>query len=1173
MGRILMKRRFVILVSLFLLSISATSAGKVSVNYSRQNLKTVLESVAEQAGCTLAYSKEAVDLNKTVSINVADAELTQVLAELLSPHSIGFEVKDDKIFLFEQPLVAETITPPILTSSVSAARQQQNVTVHGVVSDDFGEPIIGATIVVKGTTTGVATDMDGGYTIQVPVGAALVFSYIGHITQEFTITSGQTLNVLLKEDSEMLDDLIVIGYGVQRRSVVSAAISSVRGEDFERTSPTRIDQMLRGQVAGVSIAQNSGAPNSSVSIRVRGVGTTGDNSPLFVVDGMIVEGGLSNINPADIASIEVFKDAASAAIFGARGGNGVIMITTHKGAAGKPKINYEMSLGYQNVARQLPMLNSEQYMTLQNEMAVNAGAVLPFTAQHFADVASGVTPNTNWQDYVFNNNAPITSHQLSVRGGNEDGAYFLSLGRFVHEGIMGGNHNASNYDRWTIRMNSDYTIFKETSRNFLNRIRVGVNTSYSRANSIGDGAIGGNNNVFGSALASALVLPPIHSPFLNEEDGKQLLRDQPFALIYGDGRVLWPTPGAYREIRNPLAIYTRPRRTFDNEDKFVGNFWGELSVLPGLVFRSEFGYDLAFWGNRSHRFPDYVTDQANDDSDPRFSSAGSEFNRGFTREISNTLTYNFQLQGMHNFTLLAGQSARDYVRRWMNGTGRNLLAYDPDLAIINNSLADQNAGGRSVSGNRAASAIASYFGRISYDYDSRYIFQGTIRHDGSYKFGANNKWGTFPSFSLAWNVWNEPYLQDARPVWFDTMRPRFSWGINGNDRIDDWRYLALMDAGNNFYFSDELSLGASAGRLPNPDIRWEESTQANYGLDFAFFRNALTFTVDVFTKRTTNMLREAAGVPGYVGQSAPTVNAGIIDNKGVEFDLGYRFSPVRDLSIGIRANASYVKNTVVHYGSASGQNSWGGEAALGLQNMLFQANGFPNPFFYGFRFDGIAQNQAQADEYNDRMGLTGGNRISPGDAMFKDLNGDGQLTAGSINDPGDREMIGKPVPDWTFGATITADYKGFDFNIFFQGVYGVDIFDITRRGDIPTSNRPAWWMGRWHGEGTSNRIPRLHDAADQNNWRVSDLWLQDASYIRLRNIQLGYTLPSNITNIASIERLRLWVGAENLVTWTKFNGFDPEIGAGNGTNPMIGVSRMGNYPQARIVNFGLGVTF
>lgn len=1060
------------------------------------------------------------------------------------------------------------ILPFFLFTSMTVLGQTSEIT--GVVTDaETGETLIGVSVAEKGTTNGTMTDVDGQYAINVPAGATLVFTYVGYDKQEHPAT-GSKLDIMLKSTQRLLDEVVVIGYGVQKKSVVTAAISSVKASDLAKLTPSRVENVLNGQVSGVSITANSGQPGSDVNIRIRGVGTTGDNNPLYIVDGMAVDGGIKNLNPADIESVEILKDAASAAVYGTRGGNGVILITTKRGKEGKPKISYEMTIGWQNPWRKVPMLNSEQYMTLMNELNLSSNMGLAYSAQEIADARSGVIPSTNWQDVAFNDNAPIQNHEISIQGGNEKGSYYLSLGRFVQDGILGGNYGASNYDRWSIRLNSDYEIYTAKDRKFLNKLKVGVNVSYARGNSTGLY----NNDVFGTVLSSAMGLQPMMTPYLNEADGAALLAEHPTALTL-NGRVLTPSPVDFQEFRNPLAIYTRPDKTFNEEDKFIGSFWGELDVLPGMKFRSSYGFDLAFWGNNSYRFPffqSYNTTGANDE-DPTKSFAAAEMNRGFTRQIENTLTYDFRV-GEHSFSLMAGQSARDMHSRVLTGRGYDLKAYDPHLAIINNALMDIAKGGRTSTGSTAESKLASYYGRVSYNFAERYMIQATLRRDGSYKFGANNKWGTFPSFSVGWNVWNEPAFQSAKPTWWDALKLRGSWGKNGSDRIDAYSYMSLMESGLNYYFGDQMNYGISAGRLPNPNIHWEKSTQTDIGVDMVFLNSALTFTFDWYKKRTKDMLREAAGVPGYLGQSPPYENAGIVDNQGVEFDIAYHFSPVKDLNIGLKANLSYVKNKIVDYGNASGENGWGGIGAAGLENFIYQRNGFPSPFFYGYVTDGIFQNNDDINNYAWTNPETGATNVIqpkavPGDVRFKDISGPDGVPDGVI-DSHDKKMIGKPIPDWTYGFTLTADYKGFDLYVFIQGVTGNDVFDISRRTDISKSNLPAWFMDRWTGEGSSNHYPRLASTgADLNqNWRISDLYVHDGAFTRVKNVQIGYTLPQSITRKATIERLRLWVGAENLFTFTKYKGFDPEI-----ADRQNGVSIMGNYPVARTFNFGLGVTF
>nr|AIA99604.1 hypothetical protein [uncultured bacterium contig00110(2014)] len=742
------------------------------------------------------------------------------------------------------------ILPLFLFSSLAVFGQTSEV--KGTVTDAAtGEPLIGVSVAEKGTTNGTLTDLDGRYAINIKEGATIVFTYVGYDPMELKTSPGVTLDVALKLSQQMLDEIIVVGYGVQKKSVVTASISSVKSSDIEKLTPSRIENVLKGQVSGVQVTQGSGQPGSDSKVRIRGIGTTGNSDPLYIIDGMAVDGGIKNLNPSDIASVEILKDAASAAVYGARAANGVILVTTKGGTSGKPKITYEMSYGFQNPWKKKAVLNSEQYMTLANELYLNNNQDLVFSPKDIADARAGLTPNTDWQEEVFNKNAPVQNHQVSISGGNEKATYYLSVGFFDQEGIIGGNYNVSNYKRFSVRSNNTYEIYNaENERDFLNKLKVGSNVTYSRGKSIGVGT----NDVFGTVLGSATTLPPTMSVYMSEEEGKALLQEHPYAVTTKDGKVLTPSPSNFQEIRNPVALMLRPNKTFNNEDKFIGTFWGELTILKDLVFKSSYGFDLAFWGGDGYKFPYYMSDNSTgaDDEKPTKSEIWSNMHRGATWQIENTLTYNFKLGEEHSFNLLAGQSARRYTERWLTGNGYEVMAYNPAMAVIDATLADPTKGGRRSTGNKTASTLASYFGRIDYNFAERYMLQATVRRDGSDKFGTNNKWGVFPSFSVGWNVLNESFIRDITPNWFNSMKLRGSWGVNGNQNIDAYAYMSLMDGGQNYYFGENSSslmyYGISPGRLPNPDLKWEESKQTDIGVDFGFLRNALTLTVDYYKK-------------------------------------------------------------------------------------------------------------------------------------------------------------------------------------------------------------------------------------------------------------------------------------------------------------------------------------
>lgn len=1157
MGKIPMKRGLMLLLSLFVLGTVMLSAQKVNLNYSKATLRTVLESITEQTGHTLAFSKEVVNLNEEVTIREQNAELETVLKQLLTPRQIGYEIRENKIYIFDQSL-AETETGQPVT-------QQVNLT--GRVTDENGEPVIGANISVPGTTTGTVTDYDGYYALTVPKGSTLRFSYIGYLDREYNITSQTQLNVQLLEDTEVLDELIVVGYGVQRKSVVTAAISKVTAEELNVTRPSRVEDALKGKVSGVQITQSSGQPGSDSKVRIRGIGTINNSEPLYIVDGMIVGGGINYLNPVDIESVEILKDAASAAIYGARAANGVILVTTKKGTKGKASVNYDVSYGWQNPWKKREILNAEEYMVIMNEMQLNDGNLPRYNNEQVMGAGVG----TDWQDETFYYNAPVQNHQVSVSGGSDDLLYFLSFGFFDQAGIVGGNYDKSNYRRYSLRSNSTYTVFEADDRSFLNKVTVGANIGYSRDKSTGIET----NSEYGSILGSALTFSPLVSVYADEATAAGILAQYPHAVTDGD-RVFSLPPAGFQEIANPVAMLHQPSAGFNNSDKFVSSFWGELQILPELKFRTTYGADLAFWGYDSYTFPYFLATQG---KDQQFSTVQSEMNRGYSWQLENYLSYAKSFNEVHNLSAVAGVSASRYRYRNLGGNDRDLLETSPSKANINSAIADRQLerawGG---TGGYDFTGTASYFGRVDYNYAERYMLQATMRRDGSTSFGPNNKWGVFPSFSVGWNMTNEAFMAN-RPEWFDYMKLRFSWGKNGNDRIGNFLYTSLMNGGQNYYFgggyqvneadpakvgeiTGSMQYGSSPGYIPNPNVKWEESVQTDLGLEARFLNSRLTFGFDYFVKATNDMLMYQP-IPSYVGLGAPIANVGDMENRGVEFELGWKNS-AGDFNYFIAANASYLQNKLINLGNETGEQIYENAGASGVGSYVKGMNGEVFPYFYGFKTDGLFQSQAEVDGYVNGEGARLQPTAKPGDVRFVDHNGDG-----TISDD-DKTKIGKGAPDWTYGLTLGADWKGFDANLFFQGTYGNDIFDFAQRGDIPAANRPAWILDRWHGEGTSNRMPRMTSANPNSNWRSSDLYIKDGSYVRLKSAQLGYTLPDALTKKISIQRLRLYVSADNLLTFTGYDGFDPEIASGGYTT--IGIDR-GIYPQARTISLGANISF
>ncbi len=1046
----------------------------------------------------------------------------------------------------------------IMGLSCASAFAQQ---VKGTVTDTSGEPVIGAGVIVEGTTIGTTVDIDGTFVITgaVPSDAVLVVSSIGYKTVRVPVGGG-SLDIILEEDTEMLEETVVVGYGVQKKSVVTASISRVDGDDLNVVKASSINDALKGKVSGVQITQTSGQPGAGSAIKIRGVGTVNSSDPLYIVDGMPVDGGIDYLSPTDIQSVEILKDAASAAIYGARAANGVVLVTTRGGKKGQATVTYNGSYGFQNPWKKKEVLNASEYMIIMNEARVNDGGTPLYTMDEIAKAGKG----TDWQDEVFNYNAPVQQHQVSVSGGSDKAQYFLSFGAYDQEGIVGGNYGKSNYKRYSIRSNNTYVPYEVTDRNFLNKITLTANVGYSRIVSSSIEA----NTEYGSVLGSALAFNPNIPVFADDATAAQILADHPTAIVSKDGKVYSLPPSGYQELSNPVAALATNEGSVGNSDKFVATFSGEVNVLPGLTFKSSFGTDLSFWGSDGYTFPYYRSAMRYAEN----SSVWSSMNRGYRWQVENVLSYHESF-GRHNISAVLGQSAMSYQYRYLSGNDYTLLETDPLKANIDSAIGDREeervSGG---TGGNDYTRLASYFARFDYNYDERYMLELTIRRDGSSHFGPQNKWAVFPAASLGWNISNEPFFRDLGQNVVNLLKLRASWGKNGNEAIGNFRYASLMDGGQNYYYgggydqataskTGSMQYGASPGALANPTISWEESEQLDLGLDARLFNDRLSFGFDYFKKDTHGML-QTQPIPSYVGQSAPMANLGEMTNWGLEFELGWSHQ-VGDFHYSINGNATFLRNKLINLGNASGETVYESAGASGVGDFIKGQNGEVWPYFYGYKTDGIFQNWGEVNSYVNDKGELLQPAAQPGDVRFVDYNKDG-----SINDS-DRTKIGKGMADWTYGLTFAAEYKGFDFNVFFQGSLGNDIYDFSIRGDIPAMNRPAWILDRWIGEGTSNRLPRMTNANPNTNWRSSDLYIKDGSYMRVKTAQLGYTIPANLLKRMHISNLRVFVAAENLFTFTKYDGFDPEI-ASNGYY-YTGVDK-GCYPQARTITLGATIT-
>lgn len=1007
----------------------------------------------------------------------------------------------------------------------------QERTITGTVtSSDSKEPLPGVSISIAGTELGTVSGMDGKYSIKIESSdATLVFSYVGFLKEEIRVGNQSVIDVSMKSDVSKLDEVIVVGYGVQKKSLVTGSISRVSGDDLNQTPNLRATQMLQGKASGVVITNNSGQPGTGVSVRIRGIGTNGNAEPLYLVDGLpLSDAGIDFINPSDIESMEILKDAAASSIYGARGANGVVLITTKKGKSGKMQISYDGYYGVQNPWRKLDMLNSQEYMMLLNEAAANAGKSPLFT-QQFMDTTK---TNTSWQDEMFNYNAPIQSHTINVSGGDDKTLYTSTLSYFGQDGIVA--KGKSNFERYTYRLN----VVKK-----MNVLELGSNLNFANITNKG---IDVNNQYGGSSLIQALNTPPI-VPVKNP-----------------DGT--WGTPSqlglGMQEITNPVAMMSYLNST-TNTNKFIGNVYasldfGKLAVfLKGLNFRTNYSTEYSFVNGRSYN-PQYYLDATHNTT---VDGVNENIDRYLTWNFDNTLTYD-KMVGLHHFTLMAGQSAFESRHTNVNGARNQVIFDDLDHAYLDNAQSEAATAG----GGYSAHTLASYFGRLNYDFNSKYLLTAIIRRDGSSRFGPNNKYGTFPSVSLGWVLSRESFMKSLEQV-ISFMKVRGSWGQNGSEEIGDFRYTSTIGTGNIYFFGmDKTQInGAQPSVIPNPDMRWETSEQLDLGIDLNFFQNRINFTLDYYDKTTKDWLVQAPA-PKMIGNTAPTVNGGNIQNRGVEFELGYKNAGSK-FRFEVSLTGGFNKNKVIDIPNLDKMLK-GGNGGFGQSGIVVAKVGEPMGSFYGVKTDGIFQNtaevQAHAITNADGTKTLIQPNAKPGDVRFVDQNNDGKI------DDKDRVNLGNPFPDFTGGLNLSMGWKGFDFNMFWYTFVGGELWDANRRYDILYTNYRTEALNRWIGEGTSNSFPRLTLTDANQNWSTaSDLYVKDGSFVRLRNITLGYTIPVKIASATRIQKFRIYVSAENLLTLTKYKGFDPEIGGGVFSN---GID-YGNYPQSRTILAGINLSF
>jgi len=1020
----------------------------------------------------------------------------------------------------------------------------QQVQISGVVKSATDNlPLPGASVIIKGTVTGTTTDINGQYSVKASPRQVLVFSFIGMNAQEVTITAdSKIIDIVLTESATMMQEVVVVGYGTQKKSVVTGAISSVKSKDIEKIPNGRIEQALQGRVSGVTIAANSGQPGSASTIRIRGVTTFGDggNNPLWVVDGVVIDaGGIGYLNQSDIASIEVLKDATSAAIYGTRAATGVILVTTKKGQSGKMLVNYNAFYGTSAPAKVLKLCNATQYAALINERQTNGGLAIKFP--NIGQYGTG----TDWQKEIFNTNAMRYSHELSLSGGNDRSTFYTSIGITNQEGIV--LSDISNYNKISIRLNSEHKISKVFT--------FGQTLGYTHQKSIG---IGNTNSEYGGPLSSAINLDPI-TPVI--ETNPKLANQSPYTgdpvppvIRDANGNPYGISPNVGQEMTNPLAYAQTRLGQYNWSDDIAGNAYLDVAIDNHLKFRTSTGAKLAFWGWQGFT-PLYYLNAST--SNLVLNSFGKSIQQGLDWNLENTLTYSNKIQD-HEFSILLGQGA------YVNGIGGGYSNTIQGLPI--SSYEDASFNFDITTDHKISSVwdftehkISSLFTRVNYNYKERYLFTGIIRRDGSTRFGANYKYGVFPSFSLGWVVSSESFWKTNDIV--NTLKIRGGYGVNGNDNIGDFGYLATVIGGFNYTIGNtgNYTTGYAPKTLDNPDLHWEETAQLNIGFDARFLTN-FNLVVDVFKKKTKGILRTIP-IPGYVGVSSlPVGNVADMENKGVEFELGYN-KTFGEVTFSANGNIAYLKNEVTYVNSDADFIAGGASfQSMGPVTRIQVGQSYNS--FYGYQTDGIFQNWDEVNAYVNPEGGLIQPKAAPGDLKWVDTDGSGLITED------DKTFLGSSIPKYTYGLTLNAAYKGFDIMVFCQGAAGNKIFQGLRRLDIEYSNWQTIALSRWTGEGTSNDYPRLtSNDANGNFGNMSNFYLEKGDYFRLKQLQIGYSINCDLLKKIDISKFRIYLQSENLLTFTGYTGYDPEIGGG-----VYGIDK-GFYPQARSFIAGLQLQF
>lgn len=1048
--------------------------------------------------------------------------------------------------------------------AVNSVQQSKKVT--GNVSDAEG-PIIGASVVEKGNPgNGTVTDLDGNFTLNVKPGATIVITYIGYQKQEIAVGNQSNISVTMKTDDKTLDEVVVVGYGVQKKKLVTGSTIEVKGDDIQKMNTTQVLGALQSQTPGVNIQAASGQPGDGFKISIRGAGTNGNTAPLYIIDG--VAGDINNLNPADIERIDVLKDAASCAIYGSAAANGVILVTTKQGKQGKIQVSYDANVGWANVYRMPKMLNAKQYMEVMDQVRFNSGESgydwkSIMGEDLYNSYMDGSNEGTNWVEAIRNKNAVTTSHSLNVTGGSDRSTFSMGAGYQYQDGVF-GNVVKSDYRRFTFRINSEHVIYRNDKG--IDVVKIGENIYYQHKQNQGIQIGGQYSNELSNMLRANPAIPMYNADgsYTKAEDLKNWVDNYNSYSVNPVYKMLNQQSGHNKSINQNLHA----------------TGYLEIQPIKNLVYRGQLNYNQNTWTWRTF-LPIFDANRTNADYFRTEDKATNQIGTSWGWSTTNTLSYKFDLQKKHNFDILVGteygESRPDFGFS-LNATSSNSVFGDMTHAYMTY-MKNNNAA--AVTGTPCDdSRSMSYFGRVNYNFNEKYMLSAIMRADGNSKFAPGSKrWGYFPSVSAGWVISNEKFMAKTAS-WLDFLKLRAGWGQNGNAQTINnfqWQGAFAFDTSSYYTFNgnpDQYVSGAAPSRLPNEDLTWETSEQLNIGLDARFLSGRLGFTLDWYNKKTKDLL-VAVPVDPTTGFSTQMKNAGTVENKGIELSLSWNDKIGKDFQYNVGWNMAYNHNEVTEVKSNQTYNNGGND--LLAQNTGYMARfeeGHPIGYFWGYKTEGVMQNEADVQAYLDKnckgnaANSKQGTGIKPGDLKFVDVTGDG-----IVNDD-DKTELGDPHPDVTMGITLGASYKGFDLSVTGFGAFGQQVARSFRKfTDGEYENFTTEVYDYWHGEGTSNKYPLLAHMNAGPNWQtISDIYIEDASYFRLQNLTVGYDF-TKIWKNSPFQQLRLYFAAQNLFTITGYKGMDPENGTAIGSDSWVTGVDVGNYPQPRTYMVGVNVKF